>query len=102
MVHNGYMESMEATRTGGHTIVHVAGCTCGQQGICTRCVLASLSGDLPAPYAYYACSVCGHVETRQSDVEAPAKCERCGTHHSALVNFGDLDAAEAMSEEVTP
>lgn len=23
-------------------VVHVADCTCGQQGICTRCVLASL------------------------------------------------------------
>lgn len=54
----------------------------------------------PAPFKYYACSCCGHVETRQSDVEAPAKCEHCGAHHTALHSFGDLDAGEAWSDGV--
>lgn len=52
-------------------------------------------------HTYYTCSVCGHVETRQAVVEAPARCEHCGAHGTALVGFDTLDAAEALSEEVS-
>lgn len=50
---------------------------------------------------YHVCAVCGHVETRNADVEPPRECEHCRAHWTALVTFGDTGAAEAMSEAVT-
>jgi tRNA G26 N,N-dimethylase Trm1 len=60
----------------------------------------ALTEEAFARMTYYTCTVCGHVETRQALVEPPRECEHCRAHWTALVTFGELDDAEALSEDV--
>jgi hypothetical protein len=57
--------------------------------------------DASPTAAYHVCVFCGHVETREPDIEPPRECENCRAHYTSLVAFDDIDTAEALSEAIT-
>jgi len=50
-------------------------------------------------FTYYVCAECGHVETRQSDLEGPRRCENCRSC-CEFWTHDTLDAAEDDSQDI--